>query len=168
MAYSAVVKTKRDGVISICDAAGFAGANTIDVSAEPGDFTFAAAQETRLNFLDRGRLVSAARYGDDQPLSGSFSAYFRDASDAAVATLFDVLNQSGLVATAPWASTLGASAEVFAVDIRLGIEGSDHGDGADHSITLSSCSLDYSFAEGEPNTTSVNFQSHSDIRPTLA
>jgi len=168
MAYSSVVKTKRDGVISICDAAGFGGANTIDISAEPGDFSMTAAQESRLDFLDRGRLVTSARYGDDAGLTGSFSSYWRDATDAAVATLFDILNQSGYVSTAPWVSTIGASAEVFAVDIRLVIEGSDHGDGGDHSITIEDCSLDYGFAEGDPDVTTVNWRSHSDIRPTLA
>jgi len=168
MAYSAVVKTKRDGLISLADAAGFGGSNTIDLSAEPGDFTMSATQESRLDFLDRGRLVTSTRYGDDTGLSGSFSAYWRDATDAGVATLFDILNQSGYVSTAPWVSTIGATAEVFALDLRLSIEGSDHGDGADHTITITDCSFDYSFAEGDPDTTSVNWVSHSDIRPTLA
>jgi len=167
MAYSTVVKVKRDGLISLADNSGFGGANTLDIAYEPGDFSMNAPQESRNNFLDRGRLVSSVRYGDDQPLTGSFSAYFRDATDAGVATLFDVLNQSGF-AGSNWVSTLGANAEVFAVDLRLTIEGSDHGDGADHTVTITDVSLDYTFTEGDPNTTSVNWQSHTDIRPTLA
>lgn len=168
MAYSSVVKTKRDGLITLADDAGFAGANLLNITNEPGDFSMTAPQEGRNNFLDRGRLVSSVRYGDDQPLTGSFSSYFRDTTDSGVATLFDILNQSGFVSTAPWVSTLGANAEVFAVDLRLTIEGSDHGDGADMTITITDVSLDYAFAEGDPDTTSVNWQSHTDVRPTLA
>jgi hypothetical protein len=167
VAYSSVVKVRRDGLISICDNAGFGGANTLDLQHEPGDFAMTAGQETRNNFLDRGRLVSSVRYGDDQALTGSFSHYFRDATDAGVATMFDILNQSGYVG-ANWTSTLGASAEVFALDLRLSIEGSDHGDGADHTITIQDCSFDYSMTEGDPTTVSTSWQSHTDVRPTLA
>jgi len=111
--------------------------------------------------------VSSVRYGDDTALTGSFSAYFRDATDAGAATLFDLLNWSGYVGT-NWVSTLGANAEVKAVDHRVTIEGSDHGDGADHSITIQDVSLDYSWADGDPVTVSVNWQSHTDYKPTLA
>lgn len=167
MAYSAVVKTKRDGLISLADNSGFGGANTLDINAEPGDFSMTAAQESRLDFLDRGRLVTSIRYGDDTGLTGSFSTYWRDSTDAGVATLFDVLNQSGYTAS-NWVSTLGATRDEFLVDLRLSIEGSDHGDGSDHTITITDVSLDYSFTEGDPNVTSVNWRSHTDVRPTLA
>ena len=167
MSYSTVVKTKRDGLLSLADNAGFGGANTLDLAYEPGDWQMNAPQETRVDFLDRGRLVSSTRYGDDQALNGSFSNCFRDATDASEATMFDILNQSGYVG-ANWTSTLGANAEVFTVDLRLTIEGSDHGDGADHTITVTDVSLDYGLAEGVPNTTSTNWKSHTDVRPTLA
>ena len=36
------------------------------------------------------------------------------------------------------------------------------------TITITDVSLDYAFAEGDPDTTSVNWQSHTDVRPTLA
>jgi len=167
MAYSSVVKVNRDGLLSIADNAGFGGANTIDIAHEPGDFSMSAPQETRLDFLDRGRLVSQSRFGDDQALSGTFSAYWRDASDAGVATLFDILNWSGYVGS-NWTSTLGVNSEIRAIDLRLTISGSDHGDGGDHTITITDCSLDYGFSEGQPNTTTVNWRSHTDVRPTLA
>lgn len=166
MAYSNVVKTKRDLTISFADNSGFGGANVLTVAFEPGDFAMSAPQEARNNFLDRGRLVSSVRYGDDQPLTGSFSAYFRDATDSSEATLFDLVNQAGYVA-ANWVSTLGANAEVFAVDLQVAIEGSDHGDGADHAIVVEDVSLDYALADGDPVTTSVNWQSHTDTRPAL-
>ena len=65
MAYSTVVKVKRDGVITHADATGFAGANVLSIAYEPGDFAFSAPKETRNNFLDRGRLVPSVRFGDD-------------------------------------------------------------------------------------------------------
>ncbi len=167
MAYSTVVKTRRDGLISIADNSGFGGGQTLDISAEPGDFQMNAPQESRVDFLDRGRLVTSVRHDEDQGLNGTFSSYWRDATDAAASTLFDILNQTGWV-LANWVSTLGANGEVFTVDLRLTIEGSDHGDGADHTITVTDCSLDYGFAEGVPNTTSVNWKSHTDIRPAVA
>ncbi len=156
MSYSTVVKTKRDGLLSFADNAGFGGANTLDIAYEPGNFQMNAPLEARLDFLDRGRLVSSVRLGDDQALNGSFSAYFRDATDSTEATLFDVLNWSGYV-NSNWTQTLGSTAEVKTVDVRLTIEGSDHGDGADHTITITDVSFDYSLAEGDPNTTSVFF-----------
>lgn len=167
MAYSDVVKTKRDGAISLADNGGFSGSNVLTISREPGDFSATVAGRTRNNFLDRGVLVGSTRYGDDQPATGSFSTYFRDATDAAEATFFDILNQSGYVG-ANWVSTLGVNAEVFALDLRLLIEGSDHGDGADHSLTFEDVSFDYGFAEGDPNTNTANWQSHTAVYPVLA
>ncbi len=167
MAYSSVVKVKRDGAVIFADNSGFGGANVLTIEKEPGDFNMSAPRPARNNFLDRGRLVSSVRLGDDQPLTGSFSSYFRDATDAGVATLMDLLNWSGWLGS-NWVSTLGSNAEVKAVDLRHTIEGSDHGDGADHSITITDVSLDYSYAEGDPNTLSVNWQSHTDHTPTLA
>ena len=167
MAESNVVKTKRDGTISFADNSGFGGANTYTVSKEIGDFSITAPKEAKTDFLDRGRLVSCVRFGDDQPLTGSFTLYFRDATDAATETMMDILNNSGHVGST-WVSTLGASAEVFAVDLRYTIEGTDHGDGADHTIDITDVSFDYSIAEGDPTTITVNWQSHADVRPTLA
>lgn len=169
MAESTVVKVKRDGTLVLSDGSGTA--KTYTVSAEPGDFSLAIPMETKNDFLDRGRLVGSVRYGDDQPLTGSFSVYFRGGvtADGASAALLNILDGTiRAVGTNPWVSTLGASAEVFALDIIMSIEGTDHGDGADHSITIPDCSFDFSISEGDPNTISVNFRSHIAVRPTFA
>lgn len=167
MSESNIIKTKRDVSIILADNSGFGGSNVYTISAEPGDLNLSIPKQARNNFLDRGLLVSSVRYGDQQPVTGSFSAYFRDATDASVATLMDLLCDSGYVDTG-WVSTLGSSAEVMSYDLRIAIEGSDHGDGADHSITVADVSLDGSWADGDPISVSVNFQSHTDWRPTLA
>ena len=166
MAYSTVPKTTRDLTVALADNAGFGGANVLTLAYEPGDWTFTAPQEERVDIPDRNRLVSSVRYGVDQPITGSISTFWRDATDAAVATLWDLLNQSGWLGS-NWTSTLGTNAEVFAVDHRCTIEGSDHGDGADHTITITDVSHDYSVADGTPLVTSVNWASHTDVRPTL-
>ena len=169
MAESNVVKVSRDGSITLLD--GSSTAKTYTVSAEPGDFNIAVPQETKVDFLDRGRLVGAVRFGDDVAVSGSFSVYFRGgvSTDGASAALIDILNGSAFsYATAPWQSTLGANAEVKCVDIVLTVEGTTFGDAADHTITVPDCSVDYSFAEGSPNTITVNFRSHTAVKPTIA
>jgi len=169
MAESSVVKVKRDGTITLLDGAGTP--KTYTVSAEPGDFSMDVPAETRNDFLDRGRLVGSVRYGDDQPVTGSFSVYFRGGTsdDGAAAALIDILNGDAFsYGTAAWTSTLGANAEVKTVDIVLTIEGTNHGDAADHVITIPDCSLQYDFAEGDPNVINVSWQSHTAVRPTFS
>ena len=166
MAYSTIVKTARDLVLALADNSGFGGANVLTIAYEPGDWTMSVPKEERVNLLDRGVLVSRVRKGADQAITGSMSTYFRDATDAAVATLFDILNDSGYVGS-NWVSTLGSTAEVECFDHRATIEGSDHGDGADHTITVTDVSVDYSLSDGTPLSTSVNWQSHTDVRPAL-
>lgn len=170
MAESTIVKVKRDGTISLLDGTSPTPRSYV-VSAEPGDFNIAVPGETRNNFLDRGRLVGSVRFGDDQPVTGSFSVYFRGglSTDGASAALLDILNGTAFsYATNPWASTLGANAEVKTVDVLLTVEGTAHGDAADHVITINDCSLDFSVSEGDPNTITVNFQSHTAVRPTFS
>jgi hypothetical protein len=169
MAESSVVKVKRDGAITLKDGAGTP--KTYTISAEPGDFSLAVPLETRNDFLDRGRLVGSVRFGDDQPVTGSFSAYFRGglSTDGAAATLTQICDGTiAGVGTAAWVSTLGADAEVFAVDVVLTVEGTDHGDATDHTVTIPDCSLDFTIAEGDPNVITVNFRSHTAVRPTFA
>ena len=55
-------------------------------------------------------------------------------------------------------STLGSSADVYAVDLVLSVSGTALGDAADHTITLTDCRLTIDVSEGEPNTATVNFE----------
>ena len=164
MAISTIVKTKRDGSITIADG----GANTFTVDFEAGDLSLSIPGAAANNFLDRGRITAtpSVRYGDDQPVTGSFTAYLRDLSDASYETLTEILCQTGQVAST-WGSTLGANAEVFTVKITWTIEGTDHGDAADHVCVLNHCyASGGSLSEGDPNTISFNFTSFS-VYPTL-
>ena len=164
MPESTVVKTKRDGSIALLDNT----SQTYVISAEPGDFNIAVPLETRNDFLDRGRLVGSVRYGDDQAVTGSFTVYHSGGSstDGASAALIDILNGTAFsYVTNPWESTLGANAEVKTVDLVFTVEGTVHGDASDHICTIPDCSLDYSLVEGDPNTISINFRSHTAVRP---
>lgn len=164
MAESTIIKTKRDGVITIADNA---GVNTYQVAFEAGDLSISIPGRTISLFLDRGVITNppSIRFGDDQPMTGSFTANLRDLTDAAADTLVDLLTgPSGNVAS--WVSTMGANGEVFTVDITWAIEGTDHGDAADHTIKLLNCYLTGTVADGDPATVSIDFTSY-DLYPTV-
>ena len=164
MAESTIVKTKRDGTIRFAD---FGGANSYDVDFEAGDLNVTIPARTVNLFLNRGEIQSppSVRYGDDQPSTGTFTAYLRDSTDATTTTLLDILTQSGFVSST-WTSTLGASGEVFLVSITFLIEGTDHGDPADHSLVFNHCYVTGSVAEGDPDVITVNFTSY-ELYPTI-
>lgn len=175
MAESTVVKTKIDGTLtfasqSTAGGGGFVSAGTVAsgassyvVAYEAGDFSMSVSgvQGAVNNFLDRGKITSPAsiRLGDQAPITFSFSAYFRDMTDAGVETLMDILNQTGNV-SGNWTSTTSTSiasddAEVWTVDLKLAIV--NPGDASDsHFIVLSQCALNYSMAEGDPNSITIN------------
>ena len=164
MAISTIVKTKRDGTLAIKD--GASSPDTFTIAYEAGDLSITIPGPATNAYLDRGVLgaTPSVRYGDEQPITGSFTAYLRDLSDGAYVTLAGILSQSGSAAS--WESTLGANAEVFAVQLVYTIEGTDHGDSADHTITLNHCVLNGSISEGDPSTISINFTSYDSL-PTL-
>jgi hypothetical protein len=171
MAESNIVKVKRDGTISLLDGTSPSPLSYV-ISAEPGDFNISVPAEVKNDFLDRGRLVGSVRYGDDQAVTGSFSVYYRGglSVDGAAAALLDILNGTAFsYAASPWISTLGASAEVKTVDLVFTVEGTDFGDAADHVCTIEDCSIEsYSIAEGDPNTISITFRSHTAVRPIFS
>lgn len=167
MAESTIVKTKRDGLLTFRDGTTPTPEEYV-VSFEAGDLNIAIPGRTVNLFLDRGVMADppSIRYGDDQPMTGTFTAQFRDATDAAVATLMDILTQSGFV-DSTWVSTMGANGEVKTFTLEWQIEGTDHGDPADHTLTLNYCYVTGSVAEGDPTTISISFTAY-DLYPTVA
>ena len=165
MAYSTIVKTKRDGTLTFSDNA---AAESLVVAYESGDLSLTIAGATIVNPLDRGQFgaTPSLRYGDDQPVTGSFTAYLRDLNDAAVSTLENLVTQSGYVGS-DWVSTLGANSEVFTVTLAWTVEGTDHGDPGDHTLTCNHCVVTGGFSEGDPDSISISFTSY-DLFPTVA
>ena len=164
MPISTILKTKRDGTLLFEDNG---ATNSFTVVFEAGDLSIDIPQETIVNTLDRGRLgaTPSLRYGDDQPITGSFTAHLRDLSDASYATLEEIVMQSGDVGS-NWGSTMGANGEVFTLDLTWTIEGTDHGDSADHAIKLPFTVVRGGFAEGDPNVVNISFTSYVN-RPTI-
>jgi hypothetical protein len=162
MAESTIVKTLQDGTLKISDNA---GANSYTISYESGDFSLDVPGIASQNFLDRGQFGStpSVRNGDDQPMTGSFTFHQRDIGDATdVTTPEFFLNDL----PAAWVGTLGANGEHLLLTLLWTIEGTNHGDGADHTITCNFCRITGSLSEGYPNTGSISFTSF-DVYPTV-
>jgi hypothetical protein len=66
------------------------------------------------------------------------------------------VNRSGAWAAA--VSTLGANADLYTLQIVITIEGTNFGDAADHVLTMNSCRCSIDFAEGDPNSFTINFE----------
>ena len=167
MPESTIVKTKRDGLLVIADNG---GVNSLTVAFEAGDLSLSIPGPGINNFLDRGRIgaTPAIRYGDDQPITGTFTAYLRDFDDGGTGTtgtLAEIIAQSGVVAST-WVSTMGANGEVQTYTLTWTVEGTDHGDPNDHVCQLDFCAFTGSISEGDPDTISLSFTSYA-LYPTL-
>ncbi len=162
MAESTIVKTKRDGTLTFIDGSGVP--NTFTVAFEAGDLSITIPGPTVNNFLDRGRMTvnPSIRYGDDQPVTGTFTAYLRDFDDGGTGTdttLAEIITQSGVASG--WTSTMGANGEVFTLTLLWNIAGVIHGDPADHTCQLDFCYVTGSMNEGDPDQISISFTSYS-------
>ena len=147
MTVSNVVKVRRDGQITLSDNG---GANTLVVDYEgDGSFSFdnGAGHAERTVIMDRGSIVGL-RKANDVVGSLSFAINMRAFTNTAVApavlTIPDVLNKAG--AAAAWVST----------DVKITIEGTDHGDSHDHTATFSKVLLTWDFSEGDPNVINIS------------
>lgn len=156
MAISTIVKVKRDGKLTWKDAA---AAHSLEVAYEQGNFNLNIAGKTVNVFPDRGDFGStpSVRFGDDQPMTFSFEAYLRDISDAAYATLEQLVTRTGYI-PATWVPVNGALAttEVALYDLFWDIEGSNHADSADHQLILRNCWVSGSLVEGDPDVVTIN------------
>ena len=163
---SSIIKTKRDGTILIEDGTAITPL-AITVSYEQGDLSVEIPGRTVNNFLDRGEFgeIPSLRWGDDQPITWSFTANLRDLTDDAAGTLMDIITDSGYVGS-DWVSTLGANAEVKTFKLTFTIEGTDHGDAADHTLEMNHCVVTGSISEGDPDTISLSGTSFI-VYPTL-
>ncbi len=168
MPESTVVRVKRDGQILLSDSG---AVNIYPIAFEPGDFNYNVPEITVINSLDRGSLgaIPQLRKGDDQPMTGGFSAYLRDLGDTAAtyATLLDIAHRyaAGFV-DANWVSTHGNNGDVFTITIALTIDGSPFGE-ADKTVSFVFCVFRANSAEGDPSTVACTFTSYA-VRPILS
>lgn len=166
MAESVIAKNMRDGTLTL-----LVGANSYVIKYEEGTLQLNVPGPSIANYLDRGRFadsvggVPSVRYNEDQPMTGSFSAYLRDISDASYVTAPEFILRTGQYSSL-WGSSLGASAEVKTVDIQWDIAGTIHNDASDHRVTLAYCCLNGALGEGSPSKTTINFSSYT-LYPTV-
>lgn len=168
MPESTVVRVKRDVQIVLYNS----GATlSYTVSLEAGDFNFAVPDTTVVNPLDRGELGATPqlRKGDDQPMTGGFSAYFRDAGDTAnaYATLNGIAwRLSGRYEDTNWTSTHGSNGDVPTVTLSASYDGTPFGE-ADKTLTFPFVVLRANYADGDPCSLNVTFTSYA-LKPTLS
>jgi len=161
MAYSTIPKVRRDGTLVLKDGTGTPV--TLTVAYEEGNFSFDVPLDAQTVIRDRS-LIVAVRKGDEEPISGSFSFYFRAFSSSDAGGVRDFI--SGSNAYSSNVSTGGTGSpyvEHFAVDMQFTVEGTDLGDAADHVATFSKCVCSMSFAEGDPDTWTLNFTCYGGV-----
>lgn len=168
MAESTVVRTKRDGIITVTD-----GTYSYVVAQEAGNFQFNVPLYEVLNFLDRGSIGStpSLRQGNDQPMTLGWDQYLRDLGDVAspqtYQTILDLLLELvGGYTLDNWTSTLASTlTDVRVYTVKWTVNGASFGE-ADKTYTFPYTSLRGNGAEGDPNTVTVSGTSYA-LRPTL-
>lgn len=157
MAYSTIPKTKRDGKIILKDGTG--SPVTLEIAYEEGNFSFSQPQQfSELVIMDRGNFTTVRRQ-DEQAITGTFSFYFRQFTDGTEAgSVRDFINKSGFYSANISTGASGVPyVEHFAIDMEYTAEGTDFGDDADHTVTLSKCVASLDFSEGDPSGFSLSF-----------
>jgi len=151
---NSIVKNFRDGQIILKDGTGTPIAVTIEF--ESGDFSISglsANSNTEVTtYLDRGSLGSVRLTSQSFP-TWSFTAHMVEFSDAVTKTLWDAVNKTGTFAAA--VSTI-TNSDVYGLDCVINIEGTTLGEATDHTLTLVGNRITLDFAEGDPNSFTIN------------
>ncbi len=164
MPESSVVKNAKDGTIAVTN-----GSRTYTVSLEQGNLSMTGLNEGNYdttNVQDRG-VSSHRRKTNQRPIPFTFTAWMRDFTDAAYVTLVGVLLKKGFSASDLSISGLSTS-EVYEVDVLWTIDGTSHGDAANHTMLLEDCridSVDLSEAE-DKNVVSISGICYGTVTPT--
>lgn len=165
MAYSTVPKVRRDGTLKLIDGT-TPTAVELEIAYEEGNFTFefpgggdSKADQTVIR--DRGT-ITTVRKGDEQPVTGSFTAYFRQFTDGTEAgSVRDFIQKAGNYSGNVSTGTSGTPyVEHYCVDIQYDVAGTSLGDDDNHSALIEKCVCTFSFAEGDPSAFTINFTSY--------
>lgn len=159
MAESLITKHLGDGVIEL-----IVNANVYEIKYEDGDLALDIPGPDVSLFLDRGKIADTnggqpnIRYGDEKPMTGSFSCFMRDPGTNLYVTASQFVTKTGLYAST-WGTTMGANGEVKTVDLRWTVAGVVHGDAANRRILLPYTYISGATEEGRPNKVKFNFTS---------
>jgi hypothetical protein len=155
MAASTIIKNLNDGTITLSDGTG--SPVTLVVPFSVGDLTISdlkQKQNETARYETRG-VFNVARHTSRIYASGSFSFMIADYSDATNQTVLDfVRKQNSFSANV---SKYGANADVYAIDIILTVEGTNHGDPSDHTLTIPYSECVMTLSEGDPNQGTISF-----------
>ena len=166
MSLSNIPKMRRDGQITLLDGTGTPV--TLDINYEEGALSIdnvSIAVEDQTVIRDRSAICTV-RKGDAQPISGSFTAYFRQFTSGSVGAILDFINKDGAYnANISTAATGSPYVEFYTVDIKYTSLGNtlSLGDDADSTATLTRCVVQASFSEGDPSAFTLNFTSYGSI-----
>jgi len=163
MAASSLVKTKRDGTITIIDGTS-PTPNEYTVSFEVGDFSYSEEKADRTVIRDRGAIVGL-RAGDDPVITASFSVHLRDLHNTTADVLLDFLYNRGYASsTTSVASTGGTGFEQYLVNIKFTIDANsvDAGE-AVQSVTFAKCLCVYSLSEGDPDSLEISAECYGGL-----
>jgi hypothetical protein len=168
MALSNIPKVRRDGSITLEDGS----ATTLVINYEEGNFTFdniaSEAREDQTVIRDRG-VITTVRKADQQPLTGSFSAYFRQFTSGTAGSILDFISKSGSYSSNTSVGSTGSPyVEFYCIDIKYNSAGNTGGlgDDADSSVTLERCVCTASFSEGDPSSFTINFTCYGSVTYT--
>lgn len=147
---SSVVKHKYDVTMELSDGAGTP--NTLAVEMQLGEDTLdnlRPSQREVIAYQVRGAIKSV-RKSAFSPATFGFPFYETGLTDATLETVIDFMRQTGSFASN--VSTRGANADVYCIKVTVTIEGTDHGDAADHTFVIDDWHPVLSRTGGEPNT----------------
>jgi hypothetical protein len=163
MAASSLVKTKRDGTITIIDGTS-PTPNEYTVSFEVGDFSYSEEKADRTVIRDRGAIVGL-RAGDDPVITASFSVHLRDLHNTTADVLLDFLYNRGYASsTTSVASTGGTGFEQYLVNIKFTIDANSVDSGeAVQSVTFAKCLCVYSLSEGDPDSLEISAECYGGL-----
>tara|TARA_R110000823_G_scaffold180483_2_gene312780 strand:- start:36 stop:539 length:504 start_codon:yes stop_codon:yes gene_type:complete len=155
---SSVVKNQFGaGSVVISDGTG-GTALTTTVDFDNGDFSISglkAEMKDTAVYQSRG-VVHSVRHGARNFATFSFTGMMSEFSDSSGGSAIDMITGKAGTPFAARVSTLGASADVMTFQILFTAEGTDHGDSADHTITMNDCELAFDFSEGDPDSFSFS------------
>jgi hypothetical protein len=168
MATGSVVKHRYDCSVSIADGAALVQSfgmftGNVSISNFNRKLRNVAAYKTRdgkatVRHTDRNEITFTLNFH-----LANFSGTV-DAEGTSEVSPWDVFNRAGSWAAAT--STLPVSAgggDVFCVDITVNLEGTDIGEGADHTVTFTRCHGMVSANIEEPATWSVEVTCYGDV-----
>ena len=172
MALSTSIKTSHDAAITLKDGTGTPV--TLAVPVTIGDETIselmAASTVTSeynetIAFEARGKLTGI-RHGARIYPSGSFSVQFREFTNATAGAVLDFIRQTGGYSGNATSAPSAFGSDVYLIDLLITVEGTDRGDGADHTITMTDCRMVAEFATDVPDTLSIAWTCYGTITAT--